>query len=97
MTTAEQRAQLRLDIERRKALPPFGPDTSIERLKIINATQRSFTPDVVEALLDELERKDALQESAYKAGLTVGWNLGLENNNDKFNQCLAAHGVTVEG
>lgn len=56
--TAEQRAQLRADIERRNTLPAFGPDTSIERIKIINDTQRSFTPEVVEALLDELERKD---------------------------------------
>ncbi|HDZ9450990.1 TPA: hypothetical protein RUZ67_002937, partial [Klebsiella pneumoniae] len=32
-----------------------------------------------------------LQESAYRAGLTAGWNLGLANNNDGFNKCLAAH------
>lgn len=80
--TAEQRAQLRLDIERRKALPPFGPDTSIERLKIINATQRSFTPDVVEALLDELERKDArIQE--------------LEANHTKLRDRMAAIHNTI--
>lgn len=56
--TAEQLAQLRADIERRKALPAFDADTAIERIKVINATQRSFTLEVVEALLDELERKD---------------------------------------
>lgn len=56
--TAEQLAQLRDHIELRKAMPAFGPDTSIERLTILNATQCSFTPEVVEALLDELERKD---------------------------------------
>ncbi|MDQ5186931.1 hypothetical protein RCD90_11880, partial [Klebsiella pneumoniae] len=32
-----------------------------------------------------------LQESAYRAGLTAGWNLGLANNNEGFNKCLAAH------
>lgn len=32
-----------------------------------------------------------LQESAYRAGLTAGWNLGLANNNKGFNKCLAAH------
>ncbi|HDY9258049.1 TPA: ead/Ea22-like family protein, partial [Klebsiella pneumoniae] len=32
-----------------------------------------------------------LQESSYRAGLTAGWNLGLANNNDGFNKCLAAH------
>lgn len=39
-----------------------------------------------------------LQESAYRAGLTAGWNLGLANNNDGFNKCLAAHtaGLKVE-
>lgn len=39
-----------------------------------------------------------LQESAYRAGLTAGWNLGLANNKDGFNKCLAAHtaGIKVE-
>lgn len=39
-----------------------------------------------------------LQESAFRAGLTAGWNLGLANNNDGFNKCLAAHaaGIKVE-
>ena len=39
-----------------------------------------------------------LEESAYRAGLTAGWNLGLANNNDGFNKCLAAHaaGIKVE-
>lgn len=39
-----------------------------------------------------------MQESAYRAGLTAGWNLGLANNNDGFNKCLAAHaaGIKVE-
>ncbi|HDS3515709.1 TPA: hypothetical protein QIX49_002259 [Klebsiella pneumoniae subsp. pneumoniae] len=50
----------------------------------------------------ELESRDVivenLQESAYRAGLTAGWNLGLANNNDGFNKCLAAHaaGIKVE-
>lgn len=56
--TAEQLAQLRDHIELRKAMPAFGPDTSIERLTILNATQCSFTPEIVEALLDELKDKD---------------------------------------
>lgn len=39
-----------------------------------------------------------LQESAYRAGLIAGWNLGLANNNDGFNKCTAAHtaGIKVE-
>ncbi|MBN3155781.1 hypothetical protein [Pectobacterium brasiliense] len=34
---------------------------------------------------------DRLHEGAYRAGLTVGWNFGIEGNNDGFNQCLKAH------
>lgn len=37
-----------------------------------------------------------LQESAYRAGLTAGWNLGLANNNDGFNKCLAAHSAGIK-
>lgn len=37
-----------------------------------------------------------LQESAYRAGLTAGWNLGLTNNNDGFNKCLAAHAAGIK-
>ncbi len=52
--------------------------------------------------ISELESRTVtvgnLQESAYRAGLTAGWNLGLANNNDGFNKCLAAHaaGIKVE-
>jgi len=38
-----------------------------------------------------------MQESAYRAGLTAGWNLGLANNNDGFNKCLAAHAEGING
>lgn len=37
-----------------------------------------------------------LQESAYRAGLTAGWNLGLANNNEGFNKCLAAHTAGIK-
>ncbi|WP_410689708.1 hypothetical protein [Citrobacter freundii] len=47
--------QIRDDICKRKAMPPFGPDTSINRLKTINETQRSFTLKVVELLLGEID------------------------------------------
>lgn len=60
---------------------------------IITATEKRIA---------ELESRavtvENLQESAYRAGLTAGWNLGLANNNDGFNKCLAAHaaGIKVE-
>ncbi|HEE2237356.1 hypothetical protein M2B09_03245 [Klebsiella pneumoniae] len=56
----------------------------------------------LQARIAELESRtvtvENLQESAYRAGLTAGWNLGLANNNDGFNKCLAAHaaGIKVE-
>lgn len=37
-----------------------------------------------------------LQESAYRAGLTAGWNLGIANNNDGFNKCTAAHAAGIK-
>ncbi|WP_411368200.1 ead/Ea22-like family protein [Klebsiella pneumoniae] len=55
-----------------------------------------------EQRIAELESRtvtvENLQESAYRAGLTAGWNLGLANNNEGFNKCLAAHaaGIKVE-
>ncbi|QRU21677.1 hypothetical protein I6K36_24105 [Klebsiella pneumoniae] len=58
--------------------------------------------EVLQARIAELEYRTVtvgnLQESAYRAGLTAGWNLGLANNNDGFNKCLAAHtaGIKVE-
>ncbi|MEA4199678.1 hypothetical protein VBS44_19625 [Klebsiella pneumoniae] len=58
--------------------------------------------EIAEKRISELESRTVtvgnLQESAYRAGLTAGWNLGLANNNDGFNKCLAAHaaGIKVE-
>ncbi|MDX4930743.1 hypothetical protein WDT11_15090 [Klebsiella pneumoniae] len=58
--------------------------------------------EIAEKRIAELESRAVtvgnLQESAYRAGLTAGWNLGLANNNDGFNKCLAAHaaGIKVE-
>ena len=53
-----------------------------------------------EACVAELESRtvnvETLQESAYRAGLTAGWNLGLANNNDGFNKCLAAHAAGIK-
>ena len=62
------------------------------------ATQREYYEGVIAdgcKRIAELESRtvnvETLQESAYRAGLTAGWNLGLANNNDGFNKCLAAH------
>ncbi|MGR7890434.1 ead/Ea22-like family protein [Klebsiella aerogenes] len=56
--------------------------------------------DGMKARIAELESRtvtvENLQESAYRAGLTAGWNLGLTNNNDGFNKCLAAHAAGIK-
>lgn len=70
---------------------------------------RASSPELVEALEKAQQRiiqlefrtvtAENLQESAYRSGLTAGWNLGQANNNDGFNKCLAAHaaGIKWEG
>lgn len=49
--------QIRDDIAKRKAMPDFGisSDANLERLRVIQETQRSFGLEVVEALQAELE------------------------------------------
>lgn len=66
MNTNELIAQVRADIAARKTMPDFGPETSIERIKTINATQRSFTPETVEALVEALESAQEIRAAAEK-------------------------------
>ena len=58
MSMTTELAQIKCDIEARKAMPGFGPDTSIERLRIINATQKSFSLETLESLVEALEARD---------------------------------------
>lgn len=48
--------QIKADIAARKAMPAWGANTSIERIKTINATLPSFSLKTVEALVDMLEK-----------------------------------------
>ena len=48
--------QIKADIAARKAMPTWGPQTSIERIKTINATLPSFSLKTVEALVEMLEK-----------------------------------------
>ena len=48
--------QIKADIAARKAMPAWGKNTSIERIKTINATLPSFSLKTVEALVDILEK-----------------------------------------
>ncbi|HBM3190509.1 hypothetical protein [Klebsiella michiganensis] len=47
--------QIKADIAARKAMPAWGPHTSIERIRTINATLPSFSLKTVEALVEALE------------------------------------------
>ncbi|WP_228298902.1 hypothetical protein [Klebsiella oxytoca] len=47
--------QIKADIAARKAMPAWGANTSIERIKTINATLPSFSLKTVEALVEVLE------------------------------------------
>lgn len=48
--------QIKADIAARKAMPAWGPHTSIERIRTINATLPSFSLKTVEALVEVLEK-----------------------------------------
>ncbi|EOX0566359.1 hypothetical protein ACO31P_000746 [Klebsiella pneumoniae] len=48
--------QIKADIAARKAMPVWGPHTSIERIKTINATLPSFSLKTVEGLVEMLEK-----------------------------------------
>lgn len=49
--------QIKADIAARKAMPAWGPQTSIERIRTINATLPSFSLKTVEALVEMLESR----------------------------------------
>lgn len=57
--------QIKADIAARKAMPAWGPHTSIERIRTINATLPSFSLKTVAALVEMLEvsqRANAAQD-----------------------------------
>lgn len=48
--------QIKADIAARKAMPAWGPHTSIARIRTINATLPSFSLKTVEALVEMLDK-----------------------------------------
>ncbi len=86
--------QLRDDIKKRKNLPEPGVsiEETFQRIQIIAETQKSFTPEIVEALLDEIKFKDvriaeltdALMQmvNAYKRIIHDGYNRIVESGGD---------------
>lgn len=99
--------QDRIDILEKRNAELGREVTHLQSLKTVNAARqeaqsefhRGYSCGHKDALLESRTvTAENLQESAYRAGLTSGWNLGLANNNDGFNKCLAAHaaGIKVE-
>ncbi|HIC0671743.1 TPA: hypothetical protein ACWZTV_002023 [Klebsiella pneumoniae] len=69
--------QIKADIAARKAMPAWGPQTSIERIKTINATLPSFSLKTVEALvkrIDELESRATTVTLPERYACELGYN-----------------------
>lgn len=63
--------KLKADIALRKSMPDFGPETSIKRLRIINDTMVSFTPEVVEELIVKLEAEQHERSVNWEAATSL--------------------------
>lgn len=103
MSMTTELVQIKCDIEARKAMPGFGPDTSIERLRIINATQKSFSLETVEALVEALKasKQDAAKWfKAFEKAVSVGARYEeriaeLEESHSKLRETLAGIHNTI--
>ena len=89
--------QIKADIAARKAMPAWGPQTSIERIKTINATLPSFSLKTVEALVEMLESRTVTVklpprvDSSNVPFTAHTWNCCL----DAVEKCLAGAGIQV--
>lgn len=66
---------------------------------VVTTYERAASKVIIRLVAELQERRkadtDRLQESAYKAGLTAGWNFGIEHNSTDFSKCLVAHEYTA--
>ncbi|PXJ14779.1 hypothetical protein DMR11_27920 [Klebsiella pneumoniae] len=85
-------------ISRKELFGEISSDAVTEDGEVVGYFVKNSRMNLLEQMLCSTVTDEKLQESAYRAGLTAGWNLGLANNNDGFNKCLAAHaaGIKVE-
>lgn len=88
--------QIKADIAARKAMPAWGPQTSIERIKTINATLPSFSLKTVEALVEMLESRtvtvklpEPFKLAKSSSGLTYYYA-------DEVNEALTEQGIKWE-
>ncbi|EPH9724465.1 hypothetical protein ACS35R_002303 [Klebsiella pneumoniae] len=85
-------------ISRKELFAEISNEAVTEDGEVVGYFVKNSRMNLLEQMLCSTVTDEKLQESAYRAGLTAGWNLGLANNNDGFNKCLAAHtaGIKVE-
>ncbi|ARX37489.1 TPA: hypothetical protein ACP48G_003758 [Klebsiella pneumoniae] len=85
-------------ISRKELFAEISSEAVTEDGEVVGYFVKNSRMNLLEQMLCSTVTDEKLQESAYRAGLTAGWNLGLANNNDGFNKCLAAHaaGIKVE-
>ncbi len=85
-------------ISRKELFAENSSEAVTEDGEVVGYFVKNSRMNLLEQMLCSTVTDEKLQESAYRAGLTAGWNLGLANNNDGFNKCLAAHaaGIKVE-
>ncbi|HHO0219708.1 TPA: hypothetical protein ACRR48_001479 [Klebsiella quasipneumoniae] len=85
-------------ISRKELFAEISSEAVTEEGEVVGYFVKNSRMNLLEQMLCSTVTDEKLQESAYRAGLTAGWNLGLANNNDGFNKCLAAHtaGIKVE-
>ncbi|MEG8790046.1 hypothetical protein U4R25_06635 [Klebsiella pneumoniae] len=85
-------------ISRKELFAEISSEAVTEDGEVVGYFVKNSRMNLLEQMLCSTVTDEKLQESAYRAGLTTGWNLGLANNNDGFNKCLAAHaaGIKVE-
>ncbi|HIE9280846.1 TPA: hypothetical protein ACXP8G_003499 [Klebsiella pneumoniae] len=85
-------------ISRKELFAEISNEAVTENGEVVGYFVKNSRMNLLEQMLCSTVTDEKLQESAYRAGLTAGWNLGLANNNGGFNKCLAAHtaGIKVE-
>lgn len=85
-------------ISRKELFAEISNEAVCEDGEVVGYFVKNSRMNLLEQMLCDTVTDEKLQESAYRAGLTAGWNLGLANNNEGFNKCLAAHtaGIKVE-
>ncbi|MEV9589422.1 hypothetical protein AB0229_10265 [Klebsiella pneumoniae] len=85
-------------ISRKELFAEITNEAITEDGEVVGYFVKNSRMNLLEQMLCSTVTDEKLQESAYRAGLTAGWNLGLANNNEGFNKCLAAHtaGINVE-